>query len=102
MVARGPIASFEVRRTWLEELGGSGLAGSRSSAHISHVAARASIHKPHPQSPPPPIRRTHCVRGRVFSANTSKVRATIQSRFITPSTKSNAIRAQQQPKQYAP
>ena len=47
----------------------------------------------------PPARETHVPSGPNFSASTNTVSAATHARFITPTTKSTSISAQQQPRQ---
>src|SRR6516164_9587234 len=50
----------------------------------------------------PAISAIHCPNGVSFSRSTTSASTAIQSTFITPPTNNSAIRAQQQPMQYAP
>jgi hypothetical protein len=53
-------------------------------------------------STPPATRPTSSPRGSTFSTKTNEAMAATQRRFITPATKSRAMRTQQHPTQYPP
>jgi len=77
-------------------------AGSRSQGlcgpAIRARAFQASIQSPAPTSAAPAM-RDKALPGTIFSASTRIASSAIHIRFITPSTNSNVIRAQQQPTQ---
>ena len=57
---------------------------------------------PQQMSAVPETAPNHFARGSIFSNATTIVSTAIQMMFITPATKSSAIKAQQQPAQNAP
>ena len=77
---------FEIMRVSLDR-------PRRRRRHTRTVAA------PHASIATPQARAIHGPPGSTFSAMTSRVRAAIQARFITPPTNSSAMSIQQQPTQ---
>src|ERR1700686_5071384 len=71
--------------------------GSNQEIHL--ISTVASSHPPLATNTPPATRAIVRPVGITFSRRTNIVRTAIQSRFITPPTKSSAIKAQQQPTQ---
>src|ERR1051326_3975065 len=64
--------------------------------------ALAAKRRPKTKITAPATRATMPPAGPIFSSSTNTVSAATQSRFITPTAKRIHIKAQQQPRQYAP
>src|SRR6266516_7412856 len=67
-----------------------------------HAIPVNSSHAPAARNTTPAARAIQRPNARSFSNRISNARSAIQSTFITPPTKSSAMRTQQQPTQYAP
>src|ERR1035437_2457937 len=63
------------------------------------IQPRVSRNIPNPSIATPPARPIQAPPGSSFSANTNIARVATQSRFITPTTNSNAMSTQQHPRQ---